>query len=226
MLLLITATETEMKYVCNLFPALKKQISFLVCGIGLIETTLRLTQFLSKTDNSKISAVINFGIAGAFIQSGVKILDTCIAEQEIIGDLGICLPDKIEDLPAALKINRKFNLKSNLTEKTINILQSQNISFKKGTFVTVNCSSGTESRGNFLMNRFQAICENMEGAAIARTCQDFKLPFLEIRTISNMVEDRNPENWRIKEALLQGSEIVKKLIETLILEYPTGFVQK
>jgi futalosine hydrolase len=49
-------------------------------------------------------------------------------------------------------------------------------------------------------NKFDAICENMEGAALARVSQEFGIPFLELRAISNMVENRDQSAWQIREA--------------------------
>ena len=54
-----------------------------------------------------------------------------------------------------------------------------------------NRCSGLAVRGNELAARFNAICENMEGAAAAQVCTLYEVPFLELRGISNLVEDRN-----------------------------------
>lgn len=48
---------------------------------------------------------------------------------------------------------------------------------------------------------YDAISENMEGAAVARVCRSYKLDWLEIRAISNMVVDRDTSSWRLGEAL-------------------------
>jgi futalosine hydrolase len=40
----------------------------------------------------------------------------------------------------------------------------------------------------------------MEGAAAAHVCALYDLPFLELRGISNLVEDRDREKWRLAEA--------------------------
>lgn len=48
-----------------------------------------------------------------------------------------------------------------------------------------------------LAERFGALVESMEGAAAAHICALYGIPFLEIRGVSNLVEDRNRESWRI-----------------------------
>ncbi|MCI5143631.1 MAG: hypothetical protein D3909_18280, partial [Candidatus Electrothrix sp. ATG1] len=65
---------------------------------------------------------------------------------------------------------------------------------------TVSCASGTQHRGDQLGRQFCGLCENMEGAAVVRVCEEFTLPCLEVRCISNMVEDRDREKWRLREA--------------------------
>jgi futalosine hydrolase len=181
------------------------EISHLVTGIGLVETTLTLTSALQK--NNAIDCVINFGIAGAYLKNCTSIqaglLDICLADQEILGDFGIQLADKVEKFGDDLPVRDNFVLDPGLLSAAGQILEDGGISYKVGTFVTVNCASGTLYRGNQLGRQFRGLCENMEGAAVARVCEEFSLPCLEVRCISNMVEDRNRESWRIKEACVK-----------------------
>ena len=86
---------------------------------------------------------------------------------------------------------------------------------RSGPFVTVQESSGTTELGNERARRFAAICENMEGAAGAHVCRLFDVPFLEIRGISNMVEDRRTERWEIPRAAGVAQEAGWHLVETL-----------
>lgn len=64
-----------------------------------------------------------------------------------------------------------------------------------GPFVTVQQCSGVTVAGREISARFNGICENMEGAAAAHICTMYEVPFLEIRCISNLVEDRNMAAW-------------------------------
>ena len=84
-----------------------------------------------------------------------------------------------------------------------------------GSFVTVSATSGTHKRALNLEKRFDAICENMEGAAIAHVCILYKVPFLEIRGISNIAGVRDKRRWRLKHASRNcqkaALEIIKKI---------------
>ena len=55
----------------------------------------------------------------------------------------------------------------------------------------------------------------MEGAAAARVCQQFALPLLELRCISNLVEDRNLHNWRLREACVRCGEVAAAVVKGL-----------
>ncbi|WP_457572878.1 futalosine hydrolase [Desulfolithobacter sp.] len=178
-------------------------VARLVSGIGLVETALRLTTFLHHQDS--IQGVINFGVAGAYMgqvgRAQAGLLDLCLARCEVLGDLGICLEDRVERFGATgLEVADIFRLDSALLVEAEKILEHGGQSWYTGTFVTVSCASGTAARGALLAHQYDGLCENMEGAAVARVCEEFGLPCLEIRCISNMVEDRNRDNWRLAEA--------------------------
>jgi futalosine hydrolase len=55
----------------------------------------------------------------------------------------------------------------------------------------------------------------MEGAAVARVCVQFGLPLLELRCISNLVEDRNLQNWQLKKASARCGEAAALVLEGL-----------
>ncbi|CAK8723670.1 Futalosine hydrolase [Candidatus Electrothrix laxa] len=195
----------------------------LITGIGLVETSLSLARTLYK--QPEIDCVLNFGIAGAYLENHTpihaEVLDICLAEQEILGDLGIQLADKVQHFRGDLSVRDRFVLDSGLLATAGQILGDVDIAYKQGYFVTVNCASGTLRRGNQLGRQFHGLCENMEGAAVARVCEEFSLPCLEIRCISNMVEDRNRKNWRFHEACVQAGMAAAVIAGGLA----TGFAQ-
>ncbi len=190
----------------------------LVTGVGLVETTFTLTSRLSR-DPGNVQGIIHFGIAGAYLRSeddGAGMLDICLAEEEILGDLGICHQDRIESFIAPeLGIRDRFFLDKRLLERATLFLQQNKIPYRPGRFVTVSCVSGTRKRGEMLADQFQALCENMEGAAVARVCVGFNLPCLELRCISNFVEDRNTGRWKLKEACRRAGEVAALVAEYL-----------
>ena len=206
MIILITAaTDMEMQAFLDV-EDYQEYTCRLVTGVGLVETALSLVGILHK--KPEIDCVLTFGIAGAYLENDtsvrVGLLDLCLAEQEILGDLGIQLADKVERFGAELPVRDRFVLDPGLLSTAGQILGDADIAYKQGTFVTVNCASGTQRRGDQLGCQFHGLCENMEGAAVARVCEAFSLPCLEVRCVSNMVEDRNRENWQLKKACVKA----------------------
>ncbi len=213
MFLLVAATEQEMAPVRGLAP--KAGFDFLVSGVGPVEAAFQLTRYLS-TVSIPVSGVINFGVAGAYFGSGLDILDLCLADREVFADFGICLSGDIIPLDlTSIPVFREFSLDNPLARQIVSFYGDNGVDFLKGTFATVSGVSGTEVRGRMLSRQCQAICENMEGAAMARVCQGLGIDFVEVRAISNMVEDRNTANWRLGEAAERVGAAIIPLVNHL-----------
>ena len=188
----------------------------LVSGVGPLETAVRLSSFLAG--NNTISAVLQFGVGGAYVLEGartVPLLGLCLATREALGDFGICGRDSFEYFPDSLGGPVSFSLQSPLLARAVAILDKHGVEYHQGTFVTVNGVSSTAARGAAVNCHWQGICENMEGGAAARVCGEYGLPLLEIRVVSNMVEDRDPSGWKLSEACDRAGEIAALLIEEL-----------
>lgn len=216
MFLIVTATEMEM----NPFRRAGGDAGheLLVTGMGLVETTFSLTRRLGRGIDG-LEGIINFGVAGAYLHldgSGAKMLDICMAEEEILGDFGICMPGNIERFVAPeLGVRDRFPLDKKFIREASEVLSHNNIKSKKGVFVTVNSVSGSRQRGDIFVREFGGLCENMEGAAVAMVCAGFTLPCLELRCVSNFVENRHTGNWQLKEACRRAGEAAAVITQEL-----------
>lgn len=154
------------------------------------------------------SAVITFGCGGAYHGSGLGVGDLALATEEIYGDEGVMTHRGFRDmeslgLPTLDKAGRRhFNRfpTSPLLRKDAEAILAQMAdmdgkNFRTGPFVTVSTCSGVAEDGRRLARRTGGICENMEGAAVAHVCTLHDVPFLELRGISNLVEDRDLSRW-------------------------------
>jgi futalosine hydrolase len=186
----------------------------LVTGIGPVETAIALTAALHRC--SAIKAVVNFGIAGAYPGGGAEVLDLCLAEREIYGDLGIALAERIERFAeTGLAAKDSFVLDANLLRAAGYALTQAGVLCKQGVFVTVSCASGTQTRAEQFCRQFHALCENMEGAAAARVCEAFDRPCLELRCVSNIVGERDKRNWRLHEACAHAGQAAAAVVAAL-----------
>jgi futalosine hydrolase len=192
----------------------------LITGVGPVETTLRLTRGLEGRDQ-RIDCVLNFGVAGAYVQESSNpagnagLLDLCLAEREWLGDFGICYADRIEAFDEQLGGPVSFPLNQSLLSRAETILTRHGQAFRRGNFVTVSAASATQARGQMLAARFGGLCENMEGAAVARVCAEFSLPVLEVRAVSNLVEDRDVSRWLLAAACGRAAEAAALLVREL-----------
>jgi futalosine hydrolase len=218
MILVVAATEIEMAPLQALL--LQEGMRCLTCvsGVGPMETAVRLTGFLAAR-SKEVRAVVNVGVAGGYIagpgEDSPQLLDLYLAETETFGDLGICFQDRIEPLPETLTGKTAFLLDQELLSAARRICLEHGITVKTGNFVTVAGVSATQARGEMLRKRFQARCENMEGAAVARVCAEFSLPLLELRCLSNLVEDREPARWRLQEACERVAWTAAEIINSM-----------
>ena len=221
MYLVTAATRFEMepfRAACR-----QKGVHRLITGVGPVETAVRLMAWLHDF-SGQCRGVLNFGAGGGYFDPGGKpaadLLDICLAEKEVFGDLGVYLDGRIERITGkGLEVPDSFVMDAEMLEVAARALRVRQIPFVRGNFVTVNCTSGTAVRGKALAKQHSAICENMEGAAVARVCREFNLPCLEVRCISNLVEDRDTSRWKLKDACRRSGEAAAAIIASL-MEHP------
>ncbi len=188
------------------------------CGIGQVNMAMQLTRLL---DSYTPSAVYLCGCGGSYPASGLKNGDVVLAEKEMFADFGVAtaeqfipleqlgIPQQLQLTPA---VRQTLDLDSALLEKACQILPEAT----RGTFATVNSCSGHPALSLELERRSGAICENMEGAAAARVCENFAVPLLELRGISNPTGTRDPQQWDIAAGVNAAQRAILRLLEAQI----------
>ncbi|AJE04578.1 futalosine hydrolase [Geobacter pickeringii] len=198
----------------------KQKVVLAVTGIGKVNTASALTVLL---ETSAPRLVINVGCAGAFTESGLRVGDLAVASAEVYGDEGVQTPDGWEplDLIGIPSFERKgvryfneFPLAKLPAEQAVQLAGALGITARRGRFLTVSTCSGTLRRGDELFRRFSPLCENMEGAAAAHVSLIYGVDCLEVRGISNMVEDRDLSRWNIPLAVEKAQRFILKFLET------------
>jgi futalosine hydrolase len=193
-------------------------------GLGAVNTAHALSCALQSW---KPDLVLQLGVGGAYPNAGLQIGDLALAEAENYGDLGVRTSQgwqssELIGIPVIggdVDYYNHFPLDRELVARGSEVLSRQNGSagtLRAGPFVTVQECTGTTELGIERGDRFAAICENMEGAAGAHICRLFEVPFLEIRGISNMVDDRQIERWEIPRAADVAQEAGWHLVEALL----------
>jgi futalosine hydrolase len=173
-------------------------------------------------------ALLLFGCGGAYPHSGLEIGDLALAETEIFGDEGVLTPHGFDDL-AAMRLPMRqgdesfFNswpidglLRERSRPTLLDLAGKQGIKLATGSFVTVSTCTGTTARAIQIEQRTGGICENMEGAAVALACRQLSVPLLEMRGISNLVEDRDTSRWD----LAAGMTVAQQAVIDLLQKWP------
>ena len=174
-------------------------------GIGGTNTAHALTCALQAF---RPALVLQLGVGGGYPDRGLKTGDLALATEECYGDVGVRTAEGWEPaetigiplLSHPEDFYNRFPLDPDLVRMASSILagfdwRDRSTDLRSGSFVTVQECSGSDQLGRERSVFFGAICENMEGAAAAHLCTLYQLPFLELRGISNQVEDRNTDRW-------------------------------
>jgi futalosine hydrolase len=183
-------------------------------GMGKTNAAQALTALL---ETRGASGVVDFGVGGAYPGSGLRPGGVALATAEIYGDEGVAAPAGWLDtqeigipLLQAGEIRRfnDFPVDAALAAAALDALRAAGIGATPGPFVTVSCCSGTTAHGEEIARRFGAVCESMEGAACAHVAALYELPFLEVRGVSNLVEDRDLTRWKLRDAARAAADAV------------------
>jgi futalosine hydrolase len=194
------------------------RIIFVATGIGIANAAAATASLIHLYSPHLL---VTTGCAGAYPGSGLEIGDLALATTEIFADEGVAVPEgwqglEYMGLPLLVRNeSRYFNeipLSPLAVEHAVVIAQQSGISLRRGTFLTVSTCSGTSSRGKELSCRFAGICENMEGASVALTAARYGIDCLEVRGISNHVEDRDISQWDIRRAVTGAQNFIERLI--------------
>jgi futalosine hydrolase len=189
-------------------------VVYIISGMGKTNASHAATILLERFSPD---SVILFGVGGAYPSSGLKLGDVAVAEKEFYGDEGVLTHDgfqgtEIIGIPLLKKGSKKyfneFRLNKKLVKRAMDVIEQMTLAHppkggvkvKSGAFVTLSTCTGTRTRALELKKRFGAICENMEGAAVAHICASYGTPMIEIRGISNIVEDRVRDRWNMPRA--------------------------
>ncbi len=172
----------------------------LITGVGIAATAFEL----GKRLNEGYSLVLNVGIAGSFDQA--LALGTLVnVTTDTFSELGA------EDGANFISIDELgFGKSSYLSTFTSENSLIKELPTVKG--ITVNTVHGNTKSIQQTLERFDVKTESMEGAAVFYASEHFNIPVLQIRSISNYIEQRNRDNWKIALAIKNLNEWLIKYL--------------
>lgn len=210
-IIIISATEFEVEpSILKIKTSKNVDVSFAVTGIGMLATTFNLCKIIYE---QKPDFIIQAGIAGCF-DNNYKLGQTVIISKEFLGDIGVEENNKWNDL-----FDLGFIKKSEkpFTGKSINNknLKKINSNLPVVNAVTVNQITTQQNHMQQLIKKYNPTIESMEGAALHYVCNSFKIQYLQIRSLSNYIGERDKSKWKMKEAINNLNKELIKLVLTI-----------
>ncbi|MFK8161354.1 MAG: futalosine hydrolase [Lewinella sp.] len=187
-------------------------IEILFTGVGLTATAYTLGQRFGSSAIPQLA--IQVGVGGA-IDRELKLGEVVRITTERFGDLGAEAPDgaHLSLGEIGLHPGRPFN-QQEILEAPKGLAS---LPFVGVAGISVNRVSGAATGISRLQSRFpEAQVESMEGAAFFYACLQAGVEPLQLRAISNYVEVRNREAWKMKEAITALNEASQQLLGAFI----------
>ena len=200
--LVMTAVEAEREAVLR---GLRGDDRFEVAlaGVGPAQAAARTALALAKAENAPFDLVISAGIGGGFSEAAIVVGSVVVADKIVAADLGAETPDGFLTLDelgfgtAIVEVDMK-----RVEQLRRRLADADGLQVGVGPVLTVSTATGSARTETERAARVAgAAAEGMEGYGVAVAAQEWGLPALEIRAISNLVGPRDRSAWKIKEAL-------------------------
>jgi futalosine hydrolase len=165
-------------------------------GVGPVAAAVATARALARGD---YSLVVSAGIAGGF-GGRAEIGDVVLGRTTTWADLGALTDEGFLDLPS-LGLAGGADLRSAAAGQVGAALTAAGVDHRVGTILTLTTMTGTQGRAAELARRHPgAVAEAMEGYGVAAAADDAGVPWVEVRTISNLVGRRDRSEWDIPAA--------------------------
>lgn len=209
-IIVTAATSFEIQPTINVFT--NNNVCFKVTGIGMLATAVSLTKLvlLEKPD-----IVVQVGIAGAF-DSSVSLGKVLAINSETIGDLGVQENNAWHDVFDLKLVNVSSVPFTNKKLPNPYLAQLNILALQEVAAITVNEISTNQQRILQLQAKYNPTIESMEGAALHYVCTDLQVPFIQLRSISNYIGERDKTKWQMQQAITNLNEALMAMLHQLL----------
>jgi futalosine hydrolase len=201
-ILVVAATELEIPRVPGGRHG-SHDVDVLVTGVGMVATAAYTARALTRT---AYDLALNFGVCGSF--------DSVLAPGTVVH----IVHDRVSELGA--EDDERFiaveelglgqtSVVVNASPPAIDTLAA----LPRVTGITVNTVHGAASSISTVRDRFAPDVESMEGAAFAFACAIAHVPYAQVRAVSNIVERRNREAWRMDVAIRHLNDVALQILD-------------
>lgn len=178
-------------------------------GIGKVNSA-RSTQVL--IDNMNVDYIINVGVAGS-ITKELDVLDIVLGEKLVQHDFDITAFDHEKGYVPSVGVY--VDTDTYLLTLADSVLKSlEDVSFKRGIIASGDIFCTELKMSQKINSKFNALCVEMEGASIAQVCYLSHIPFLIIRSISDVPNNNNVITY--EEFLSSSCKVVAKAMNEIL----------
>lgn len=197
-----------------------RELELLLTGVGPLNSAFALAQALPGAKSNATApavGVVNLGIAGSFDLDRLPLGEIVTVDEEIWPEYGVAMDDGVD--PRILNFPLFQSEHGDIWER-LELTPGQSAeqmgltldaAWSSGAGLTVAAATGTQTKAAHYAQKHSPVLENMEGFGLAYACRLLGVPFLEARTISNLVGAREKEFWDMKKAF----QSLKRLSQTL-----------
>ena len=209
-LLLCASTELEIRPAIEFIRKENVQnVDILITGVGMMATTYSLTKSIL---NKRPDFILQAGLGGC-LNENLPLTKIVLVENENIGDLGVEENRTFKTLfDLRLLDKNSFPWKDGKLSNNVDTLKSTGLKIVNG--VTVNEISTNGKRIAYYKNQLNASVESMEGAALHYVALQERIRFLQMRSLSNFVGERDKTKWVMDIAIANlNTELMRILVK-------------
>ena len=211
-LLLCASTEFEIRPVIDFINNQQfKKVQILITGVGMVATTFALARSIA---HDRPDFVLQAGVGGC-LDKRLPLSKIVLVENESIGDVGVEEDGTFKTLfDLRLLDKNSFPWKEGKLTNNVDMLKTTGLTIVDG--VTVNEISTNSLRIDYYRNQLNASVESMEGAALHYVALQENIPFLQMRSLSNFVGERDKSKWVMDIAIANLNIELERILTKLL----------
>lgn len=209
-ILLCAATEMEIAPTLQVLSKRSHPVQFLITGVGLLASTYALTRAVITR---RPDMILQAGVAGS-LNPELPLAQTVLVKSECVGDLGVQENGRFHS-PFDMRLidANAWPWQDGRLPNGNKLLSQMELAAAEG--VTVNQITTSPQTILRYQNKLNVEVESMEGAALHYIGLAEKIPFLQIRSLSNFIGERDKSKWRLNEAIKNLNREVQLIIAKL-----------
>ena len=201
---LLIVASTQMEIEPFLSKAISKHCNILISGVCVPSTSYLLTKQLL---HHHYDLVIQAGVAGSSNEA-IGPGETVLVSKDAFADLGALEQDGFKSV-SDMGLSQELDWMANPHTHTLD-----RFPLKKVSAITVNMVTDHKPLLEALRAKWgNPDIETMEGAAFHYVCRHLERKFLQLRTVSNRVGERDKQHWKMQEAI----EALNKELEKIVI---------